>query len=177
MPRRPHKKFNRPRKLFDLVTIKEEQGLIKKYGLKSRREVWKSNFEIGKMRNLAKKMITAEESEKKEFIERQSNKGFNITGIQEVLGLNKEDRLKRRLQTVASKKFGVSQKLARQLITHKHVKIGDRIINSPGHLTTIEEEAQLSLLLEMPIKKIVSDEERELLNKLHHETKPQEAKE
>lgn len=176
MPKRQHKKFTRPKKLYDLTTIKEENALINQYGLKSRREIWSANFEIGKIRGLAKELITADEEKKKEFVERQAKKGFNVTKLQDVLALNKEDRLKRRLQTIVSMKFGMVPKLARQLITHKHVKIGSRTINSPRHLTTIEEEADINLTLAWNPKKSVSDEEKALLKKMNIENKEVEAK-
>ena len=144
MPIRKHKKFSRPRKMFDIALIKEEQNLIKKYGLKSRREVWRASFAVEKMRNLAKELITADEKLKKEFVERQASKGFNVASIADVLALGKEDYLKRRLQSViVAKKLAQTHKQARQLITHKHVKLKGHFINSPSHLTTIEEENSL----------------------------------
>ena len=173
MPRRPHNKFERPKKPFDAITIKSEGDLIKKYGLKSRREVWKADFQIGNIRNLAKTLITAEEKDKKEFIERQAKKGFAVSTIQDVLGLNKEDFLKRRLESVVSTKFGITPRLARQLITHKHIKIGEKMIKAPSHLTTVEEEANLILNVAVTPKEIISSEEKQILNKIQHrETKP-----
>jgi len=50
MPIRKHKKYSKPRKLFDASLIKEENNLINKYGLKNRREVWKADYAISKIR-------------------------------------------------------------------------------------------------------------------------------
>ena len=176
MPRRPHNKFERPKKPFDAITIKSEGDLIKKYGLKSRRDEWKADFQIGKIRNLAKTLITAAEIDKRQFIERQAKKGFAITSIQDILALSKEDFLKRRLQSIVAFKFSITPRLARQLITHKHVKIGGKMIKSPSHLTTVEEEANLILTTPIATKKVISDEEKEILNKLQHKAnKPKEA--
>ena len=168
MPRRPHNKYERPKKPFDIIILKSEGDLIKKYGLKSRREVWKADFQIGKIRNLAKMLITAPEKDKKEFLERQTKKGFTVSSIQDVLGLNKEDFLKRRLESVVAIKFGMTPRLARQLITHKHIKIGDKMIKSPGHLTTVEEEANLILNVTMAPKEIITSQEKQILNKIQH---------
>lgn len=152
--------------MFDSALIKEEQGLIKKFGLKNRREVWKAGYAINKIRNLAKKLITSEEKIKQEFIKREAEKGFNVNSIAEILGLSKTDYLKRRLQSiVVSKGFASTHKQARQLITHKHIKINGNCINSPSHLTTIEEEASLECDLNLG-KKVISDEEKELLAKI-----------
>lgn len=177
MPIRKHKKYNRPRKIFDIVLIKEENKLIKKYGLKNRREVWKANYAIGKIRNLAKELITASEAEKNKFVERQRAKGFAVNSIADVLGLSKEDYLKRRLESIlVLKGITKTHKQARQFITHKHVKLKGNFINAPGHLTTVDEEATIELDLQMPATKTISDEDKEILKQMHKENKSDEAK-
>jgi small subunit ribosomal protein S4 len=169
MPVRKHKRYSRPRKMFDIALIKEEQGLIKKYGLKSRREVWRASFAVETIRNLAKELITADEKLKKEFVERQAAKGFNVNNIADVLGLGKEDYLKRRLQSVVvAKKLAQTHNQARQMITHKHIKLNGHFINSPSHLTTIEEENSLESTMKLPEKKTISKEEKALLEKMRH---------
>ena len=169
MPKRQTKKYSRPRKIFDIALMKEENDLIKKYGLKNRREVWRADFAIGTIRNIAKRLITAPENEKETFLEKQRAKGFDVKNIAEVLSLNKEDLLKRRLQSiVVSKKLAATHKQSRQLITHKHVTLEGHKINSPSHLTTVDEENSLELTLALPVKKVISDEDKKLLATLHH---------
>ncbi|MEK6885677.1 MAG: 30S ribosomal protein S4 [Nanoarchaeota archaeon] len=170
MPIRKHKRYNRPRKLYDIALIKSENDLIKKYGLKSRREVWKADFAIGKIRNIAKTLITASDKDKDEFVKRQTAKGFNVSSIADVLALSKEDYLKRRLQSiVVAKKITATYKHARQLITHRHIKVLGHKIDSPAHLTTIEEENSIDTDLSIPARKVISDEEKNLLKTLKHE--------
>jgi len=174
MPIRKHKKYSRPRKLYDIATMKEEHNLIKKYGLKNRREVWKADFQISKIRNIAKTLITAEEKLKEDFVKKQKEKGFNIESLADVLGLNKEDWLKRRLQSIVVKReIAKTPKLARQLINHKHIRINGKFIDSPSHLTTLEEEKTVETNLAIPEKKIISDEDRLILKQI----KPKEEKE
>jgi small subunit ribosomal protein S4 len=169
MPKRQTKKYSRPRKIFDISLMKEENGLIKKYGLKSRREVWRADFAIETIRKIAKRLITASEKDKETFLEKQRKKGFAVTNIAEVLALNKEDLLKRRLQSIlVTKKLAETHKQARQLITHKHVILEGHKIDSPSHLTTVDEENSLELTLAIPAKKIISDEDKRLLEKLNH---------
>lgn len=177
MPKRQTKKYSRPRKIFDIALMKEENNLIKKYGLKNRREVWRADFAIGTIRNIAKRLITAPDNEKETFLERQRKKGFIVANIAEVLSLNKEDLLKRRLQSiVVAKKLAETHRQARQLITHKHVTINGHKIDSPSHLTTVDEENSLELTLALPAKKVISDEDKRLLEKLNHnKTKSEEA--
>lgn len=171
MPKRKHKKFSRPRKLFDINLIKEENNLIKKYGLKSRREVWRANYAIERLRNIAKKLITADEGLKNEFLERQIKKGFNVSTIADVLALSKEDYLKRRLQSVlVARGLAKTHKQARQVITHKHVSIDKRYIDSPSHLTTLEEENSISINLKIPNKETITEEEKRALRMMKKAT-------
>lgn len=175
MPIRKHQKFNRPRKIFDIALIKEENNLIKKYGLKNRREVWKANYAIGKIRDIAKTLITADKKEQNLFIERQKAKGFAVETIADVLGLQKEDYLKRRLESIVVKKgFAQTHKQARQLITHKHITIKGNIINSPSHLTTLIEEASVATNKPILEKKVISDEEKRLVKSISKEGEGEE---
>ena len=164
MPKRKEKKYSRPRKIYDAALIKEEKDLIKKYGLKSRREVWRASFAIERIRNLAKQLITAEDKEKNEFVGRQQEKGFKISSIADILSLSKEDYLKRRLQSVVvAKGFAKTPKQARQMIVHKQISLNKHFINSPSHLTTITEENSLEATLSFKEKKEISTEEKQFL--------------
>jgi small subunit ribosomal protein S4 len=159
---RSRKKYSRPRKPFDKARIEEENILRERYGLKNKKEIWKADASITRIRSLAKELITKSEEEKNAFVERLSKKGYSITSIQDALALNKEDLLKRRLQTVLhSKGMALTPKQARQLITHKHVVVGERIVNIPSYHITLEEESliQLNITLKLPEKKKSKEEE------------------
>jgi len=154
MPKRKRKKYARPRRPFDRMRILEENELIKKYGLKNKREIWKAESAIGRIRNLAKQLITKTKEEQKQFIERLQKKGFKVENIADALALNKEDWLKRRLQTiVCAKKLVNTPKQARQLVTHKHVLIGNRIVNIPSYQVSLKEEPEVKLNIVLKNKK------------------------
>jgi len=146
--KRQKKKYSRPRRPFDKARIDEENVLRDKYGLKNKKEIWKADAAIGRIRNQAKKLITAEEDEKNTFVDGLKKKGFEVESIADALALDKEDWLKRRLQTVVNKKgFTTTAKQARQLITHKHVSIGDQVVNIPSYQVSLEEEGLVKLNL------------------------------
>ncbi len=64
--------------------------------------------------------------------------------LDDVLSLSVEDMLSRRLQTVIYKRgSAVSPMQARQLIVHRHVKIGDRVVSVPGYHVTAEDEKKI----------------------------------
>jgi small subunit ribosomal protein S4 len=172
MPIRSKKIYNRPKKMFDKKIMAEEQALVAKYGLKNRREVWKAGFAIGKIRDIAKKLIGASDEDKEKFVKQQKEKGFPVETIADVLALNTEDYLKRRLQSIlVNKGLCTKPKQARQFITHKHVSIDNNIINAPSHLTTAEEEQKINLDIALPAKKLTKDEE-ELLQEIKHKEEP-----
>jgi len=153
---RKHKKYSRPRKPFDKPRIEEENVLREKYGLKSKREIWKADASIGRIRSRAKLLITKSEKEKQAFIEKLQKHGFKVESIADSLGLNKEDWLKRRLQTIlVSKKLTTTPKQARQLIAHKHVTIGNQIVNIPSYQVSLEEEphVKLNIVLKLKVEK------------------------
>ena len=142
------KKYSRPRKPFDKVRIDEENILKEKYGLKNKKEIWKADASIGKIRNLAKQLITSSEEEQNDFIERLQKKGFGVNSIAEALALDKEDWLKRRLQTIVfSRKLTNTPKQARQFLVHKHVSIRNQIVNIPSYQVSLEEEPLVKLNL------------------------------
>lgn len=167
MPKRKHQRYNRPRKLYDAALIKEENDLIKKYGLKNRREVWRANYSIGSIRSIAKKLITASEDKKSEFVERQKKRGFAVESFADILALNKEDYLKRRLQSILVKNgMAKTYRLARQLIAHKHVLVKGGVIDAPSHLTKLDEEGAITLNIQLPGKKELSKEEEDMLSQI-----------
>jgi small subunit ribosomal protein S4 len=150
---RKHKKYSRPRKPFDKTRIEEENILREKYGLKSKREIWKADAAIGRIRNRAKLLITKSDEEKEAFIEKLARKGFKVETIADALALNKEDWLKRRIQTILfTRKLATTPKQARQLIAHKHVSIGDQTISVPSYQVLLEEEPHVKINIVLNIK-------------------------
>jgi len=158
------KKYSRPQKPFDKTRIEEENVLKNKYGLKNKKEIWKADAAISRIRNQAKGLITGSNEDKKGFVEKLKKKGFKVGSIPDILGLNKEDWLKRRLQTVVHKSgLTNTPKQARQFITHKHVSIGDQIVNIPSYQVDLDEEplVKLNIVLKNPEKKKSKMEEIE----------------
>lgn len=150
---RKHKRYSKPRNLFDKSRIEKENELIEKYGLKNKREIWKADAAIRRIRNRAKSLITKSEEEKKRFIDKLKKMGFKVNDIADALALSKEDWLKRRLQTIVFlKNLARTPKQARQLIVHKHVSIGDQTVNIPSYLVSLEEEPLVRLNLVLKIK-------------------------
>ncbi len=151
---RKKNRFSSPRKLYDKNRIKEENKLVEIYGLKNKREIWKAEAKVKYYRNRAKLLITSEKEEQENFFAKLSSLGLNVQSISEVLALNKEDILKRRLSTIVWKKnLAKTAKQARQMITHKKVLVDDNAVDVPSYLVPVVYENKISLKNSNKIKK------------------------
>jgi len=143
---RKRKLYSKPRKPFDKTRIEEEREIVKKYGLEKKKEIWKADSEIGKIRNIAKSLITKSKEEQDKFISKLKKIGLKVEKIADVLALKKEDWLDRRLQTVIFKKgLAKTPKQARQLITHRHVKVNKSIVSIPSYIVNVNDENKIEV--------------------------------
>lgn len=151
--KRKHKKYSRPKRPFDKARIDEEVQIKKKYGLKNKREIWKADAKVTVMRQKAKKLIKASQEEKEVLFQRLQKMGLKISSIADVLGLDKTDYLERRLQTVVVKnKLAPTVKTARQMITHKKIAVGGKVVDSPSYIVPVELEEKISVKVKQPPK-------------------------
>jgi len=167
-----HKKYNRPKQKFDIVRINAENDVKKAFGLKNKKEIWKADAEIGRIRRRAKTLITENKEEQDKFINKLKKQGFSVENIADILALKEEDLLRRRLQSIVSKKKKVTMKTARQLITHKHVSIDGKRIDVPSYIVPIDKENKIEIILKQKTK----DKEK-IIEPEKAEEKPQEQKE
>ena len=152
--KRKRKMFSRPKKLFDRTRMDEENVLVKKYGLKNKREIWKAKTAVSKFRRQAKSLIPKDISEQKKFFDKLNKLGMGVTDISDVLALTEENIFERRLQTfVFKKKLSTTVKGARQLIVHKNVLVEGKIVNIPSFVVTLDFEDKITLK-EKKVKKV-----------------------
>ncbi len=146
--RRFKNKYLPPKKLFDKARIIEEKELMKKYGLKNKREIWKVESFIKKQREIAKKLIIASEEQQKKFIAKLAEYGFlsyNAT-LDDALALDKRKVIERMLPVVVYK-IGLANTVnqARQFVVHGHVFIKGKKVNVPSYLVKLDEEKYITL--------------------------------
>lgn len=144
--KRKHTRYSRPKRPFDKERIDEEAGIKKEFGLKNKKEIWRAEARIKSMREKAKKLISADSEEQKALFVRLKKMGFDVNSIADVLSLDKKDYLNRRLQTiVVRRKIAKTQKSARQLITHRKILVGEKVVSSPSHIVPIDLEKRVIL--------------------------------
>ncbi|RDD52506.1 30S ribosomal protein S4 [Nanoarchaeota archaeon NZ13-N] len=163
--------------------IDEERELLKEYGLKNKRELWKAFTIARKIRHHvrylnARKAAGFNVSKDEEaFMRKLIKYGFIKEGssLSDVLRITVRDVLDRRLQTIVYKK-GLARtiKQARQLIVHGHIMVGENVITSPGYLVKRDEEDKISYCSYSPI----SNEDHPLRKSIKgiSESKPTEEK-
>ena len=152
--KKPKRPFN-----FELKTVGT-------FGLKTKRELWKSRTELSRLRHQARSLLAVRQEvrEKEEPILMHSLSRIGLVEktatLDDVLNLEIENLLARRLQTIVFKKFFFKTPYqARQAISHGHILIGDRIINRPSYVVKIEEEDSIKLTPESIFNKILSEPE------------------
>ena len=157
--RKQHKKYSRPRQLYNSARIKDENELLEKYGLKNKKEIWKANSEISRIRRKAKNLLKSDQEKQEMFIIKLKEKGFKVDSLDDALGLDIQNLLERRLQTIVFKKrLASTLKGARQLITHKKISVDGQIINIPSYIISLEEEDNIIIM-----KKIKKEKEKKIV--------------
>lgn len=148
--KRKHKKYSKPKRPFDKERIIEEERIKEEFGLKNKKEIWRSESRIKLIREKAKKLISSPAEEQQVLFNNLKKIGLNVDSISDVLSLDKEDYLRRRLQTIVKvKKIASTIKSARQLIVHKKVLVNGSVIDSPSYIVPIKLEN--GILLKNPI--------------------------
>lgn len=147
-PKKPRKTYQTPSTPWSKSRIEEEAILRKNYGFKTKTEIWKVSSKLRRFARKAKELIAAEgkqaELETQHLLGKLASLGLidSNSQLDKVLDLGAETLFDRRLQTQIFKKgMARTVKQARQLITHRHILVGEKVIASPSHLVTKKEEA------------------------------------
>ena len=155
-PRKAKKLYRRPRMIWTTDQLNAELYIMGSYGLRNKRELWKAQTEVARIRNQARALLAlsteARAEKEKRLLNFLSRLGLAKEGatLDDILNLKAEDLLERRQQTIDMKKSGTkSPYQARQVVSHGHVSIGNRKVNIPGYLVRTEEESQILLHIEV----------------------------
>jgi len=144
--KRKHKLYSKPKRPFDKSRIDKEAKIKENFGLKNKKEIWKAEARIKSIREKAKNLISSDKKEQESLFKRLKKIGLEVNSIADVLSLDKEDYLGRRLQTIVLKKgFATTSKSARQLIVHKKILVNGRAINSPSYIVPVDLENKISV--------------------------------
>ena len=169
-PGKNHKQYEKPTRKFEKGRQADEFKLLVTYGLRNKREIWKSQMVLRRFRRAARDITAmssagvdpkAVEAKKRQVLGHLERMGFlgADSDIEAVLSLKVEQQLERRLQTIVYRKgLARSPKQARQFITHGHIMIGTRKVTIPGYHVNRNEESQVTYAAHSPIANEVHPE-------------------
>jgi len=161
-PKFPRKKYDRPSHPWEGERIKAENEILKKYGLKNKKELWRSQSLLAHFRERARILQALirtgnvqAEREREQLMRRLGRAGIlPLEGatLDDVLALNVEAVLSRRLQTlVYVKGLANTPRQGRQFIVHGHMSIAGRRVDIPGYRVRRDEEDLITYDARSPV--------------------------
>jgi len=110
-PKTPRRIWKKPKRPLNYDLMMDELKTLGTFGLKTKRELWKTQTELSRVRLQARSLLALrqEERERKEPILIQSLSKIGLVDqnstLDDVLNLQVNDLLSRRLQTMAQRKY------------------------------------------------------------------------
>lgn len=160
-PRKSRKKYDTPSHPWNADRIKLENKIVKKYGLKTKKEIWKAETTVKKYRREARELLglssEQNEKEREQLLSHLIRQGIlgKEANLEDVLNLTLEDMLRRRLQTLVHQKgLGNTAKQSRVLVVHGHIALNGKKIDSPSYLVKSGEEELIGFYQGSAMEKI-----------------------
>jgi len=157
-PGKKSKSYETPRHPWQEARMAAEVQLVKAYGLRNKKEVWKAASMLRMYRSEARKLLATVASgqeggleghyktQSEEILAKLIRYGIikSDSNIDDILSLKTENILERRLQTQVLR-LGLARTViqARQFITHGHIAINGRKATIPGMLVSKEDEMHI----------------------------------
>jgi small subunit ribosomal protein S4 len=161
-PKNPRKAWRKPKRPLNYELKMAELKTLGTFGLRTKKELWKAHTKLSSVRHQARSLLALQQDirEEKEPILMKSLTRVGLVSsnatLDDVLNLEVEDLLTRRLQTMVHKKFGFQTPYqARQAVVHGHIMIGDRVINIPSYTVTTAEEDSIHFTPESKFPEIL----------------------
>ena len=168
-PKTPRRVWKKPKRPLNYDLMMDELKTLGTFGLKTKRELWKANTELSRVRHQARILLALRQEIRDEkepiLINSLSKIGLvnNDSTLDDVLNLQVTDLLSRRLQTIAHKKlYFKTPYQARQAIVHGHVMIENSVVTIPSYVVKTEEEEKIRLIPESRFNETLSKPESDL---------------
>ncbi|GHP02088.1 40S ribosomal protein S9 [Pycnococcus provasolii] len=154
------KTFKKPRRPFEKERLDAELKLVGEFGLRNKRELWRVQMALSKIRNAARELLTLDMKDPKRIFEgtalmRRMQRYGLLSEDQDkldfVLALTPTEFLERRLQTLVFK-LGLAKSMhhARVLIKQRHIRVGKQIVNVPSFMVKLDSQKHIDFTLTSP---------------------------
>jgi len=155
------KTFKKPRRPFEKERLDAELKLVGEYGLRNKRELWRVQYALSRIRNNARMLLTLDEKNTRRIFEGEALlRRMNRYGLLDesqnkldyVLALTVENFLERRLQTIVFKS-GMAKSIhhARVLIKQRHIRVGKQIVDVPSFMVRVDSQKHVDFALSSPL--------------------------
>jgi len=143
-----------PRKPFDKDRLLNELKIVGTYALRNKREAWRVQLTLAKLRKAARELLTLQESDPRRtfegdaLIRRIIKLGLlkeNERKLDYVLSLTINEFMKRRLQTCVAEGREMAKSLhhARVLIRQRHISVGKQMVDIPSYMVRVSSEQHI----------------------------------
>ena len=149
-----------PRRPYEKERLDQEMKLLGEYGLRCKREIWRVQLVLAKVRKAARRLLTLDSKDPTRLFEgdallrRLTRYGMlaeDEKTLDDVLGLSTQRMLERRLQTkVFRLNIAKSMHHARVLIRQRHIRVGKQLVNVPSFMVRVDTEGHIDYTLNSP---------------------------
>ncbi len=158
-PGKNRKMYSRPRTPWQADRIASEVEIVKAFGLRNKRELWKAQAFLRKYRHSSRNLLAAAAvgqapPEAEAILNRLKRLGLlkEDGDLDAILSMKVADILERRLQTQVYRQ-GLANTLrqSRQFITHGHIQVSGRKVTIPSYLVRRGEEMTIDYYIGSPM--------------------------
>jgi len=154
------KKYKTVRRPYEKERLDQELKLCGEYGLRCKREIWRVQLMLSKVRKSARTLLTLDPKDPRRLFEtppllrRLKRYGLltdDENSLDDILKLTTQRFMERRLQTKVLKQ-GLAKSIhhARVLIRQRHIRVGKQVVNVPSFVVRTDSEKHIDLALDSP---------------------------